>query len=142
VGHAAAKGVAATASVLLPHVPASVSVARRTLAVDLAARGVTRSAIDDAALVLSELMSNALKHARPLASGEVRVHWSVQGEHIAIDVTDGGSTTRPRPHPPSMSALGGRGLSIVGTLASEWGVQEEGEETTVWALVRPLAAHV
>jgi anti-sigma regulatory factor (Ser/Thr protein kinase) len=134
---AAVEEVAAATSVLLPHSAASVGQARRTLEGHLSAHGVGRSTIDDAALVLSELISNALKHARPLPSGDVRVQWALDAGLVRIDVTDGGATTRPQPHPPSMSALGGRGLSIVGVLASEWGVREAGDETTVWAVVPP-----
>jgi hypothetical protein len=42
----------------------------------------------------------------------------------------------PRPGPPSMSSLGGRGLSIVNALADAWGVREKAGDVTVWALLR------
>ncbi|MBA2696843.1 MAG: ATP-binding protein [Actinobacteria bacterium] len=87
----------------------------------------------DAILVLSELVSNALRHARPLSDGNVRVMWRLQGDSVEVAVTDGGSSTRPREDAFSPSALGGRGLAIVNKISVEWGVQEMDSETTVWA---------
>jgi anti-sigma regulatory factor (Ser/Thr protein kinase) len=52
--------------VLLPCTPASVAVARRRLIEELLAAGFFGAVIGDAALVISELLSNAIRHARPL----------------------------------------------------------------------------
>jgi len=52
--------------VLLPCVPSSVAVARGRIAADLRSAGLIGGTIADAALVLSELLSNAILHARPL----------------------------------------------------------------------------
>ena len=57
-----------TASVvLLPYTPSSVATARGRLATDLREAGMMAAAIGDAALVLSELLSNAIRHAGPVA---------------------------------------------------------------------------
>jgi two-component sensor histidine kinase len=98
------------------------------------------STVDDAVLVLSELISNAIKHARPMASGKIAVSWDVGREVVRIAVTDGGSNTRPTPVHSSESALGGRGLSIVSAVAREWGVEDSVPGTTVWAVLR-LTGH-
>ena len=124
-----------TATVLFPHSSTSVGSARRRFAADLAKRGVPRPIADDAILVLSEMLSNALRHARPLGSGKIKVAWDIRGTTIEIQVTDGGGATRPHPAQPSVSSLGGRGLSIVTTLTSDWGVRTEGAHTTVWAVM-------
>jgi anti-sigma regulatory factor (Ser/Thr protein kinase) len=121
---------------LFAYASSSVADARHRLAEDLRRRQVRRSTVDDAVLVLSELVSNAIKHARPLASGKIAVSWEVVGEVVRIAVTDGGSSTRPTPLHPSISALGGRGLSIVSTVAREWGVDDGPPGTTVWAELR------
>jgi anti-sigma regulatory factor (Ser/Thr protein kinase) len=141
-------------TVLLPHAASSVAQARRTVAEDLTRRRVPTDLIEDTVLVLSEVLSNALKHARPLPSGKVRVRWSVTvspgggparvgppapAPAVELQVTDGGSATRPRVSPVSMSATGGRGLGIVSGLADDWGVIEEGASTTVWVLLTPRA---
>jgi anti-sigma regulatory factor (Ser/Thr protein kinase) len=136
-----ARGLPATASVMMPHASASVRAARRRLASDLSAIGIKHSRIDDAVLVLSEILSNALKHARPLPSGKIQVSWDVHGEVLEMAVTDGGGPTMPHPMAPSLSALGGRGLGIVSSLVADWGVRQGGTgETTVW-VVLPVNGH-
>lgn len=92
-------------------------------------------AIGDAVLVVSELLSNAILHARPLPGGRVQVAWVLADDVIEVAVSDGGSATRPRPARPSLSALGGRGLAIVEYLSLRWGVDAADLGTTVWAVM-------
>ena len=122
-------------SMRLPHAASSVGLARRRLSDELVERHVPHTMVDDATLVLSEILSNALKHARPMASGQVEVSWDVLLDGtVCVAVTDGGSTTRPVVGRPSVSALGGRGLGIVAAVASEWGFDGPVPgTTTVWA---------
>ncbi|WP_129841397.1 ATP-binding protein [Streptomyces sp. RFCAC02] len=121
------------------HGPSGIAAARRRLRAELRDSGTPDSVVDDAALVLSELLSNAWRHARPLPSGDgVRAAWSRESDGaVTVAVTDGGGPTRPRPATPSVTARGGRGLTIIGTLARAWGVREaEGAGTvTVWAVL-------
>lgn len=128
--------VRASSIVLLPHAPSSVSVARKRLCTQLLASGIGESTVTDAAVVISELLSNALRHARPLPSGEVRVAWNRHGDVVEVSVSDGGASTEPRRGRPTLSSLGGRGLGIVESLADCWGVRREDGATTVWALLR------
>ncbi len=121
--------------VLLPATPASVAVARRRLAADLAAVGVFGSAIGDVALVISELLSNSIRHAQSLPGSRVQVTWSVAGESVEVAVSDGGSPTRPRQTHASLSAVGGRGLGIVERLSRTWGVRAGDFGLTVWAVL-------
>ncbi|HVT70372.1 MAG TPA: ATP-binding protein [Trebonia sp.] len=125
-----------TSSVLmLPYTASSVGVARRRLMGDLAVAGVYEMAANDAGLVLSELVSNALRHATPLPGSVVRVSWGLSDDCIEVAVSDGGGPTVPTVSKPAANALGGRGLGIVDRLALRWGVytgQDPGE-TTVWA---------
>lgn len=135
--------VSTTATVHFPHTSASVTSARRRIAADLDKRGVPREVVHDAVLVLSEILSNALRHARPLGgSGKIRVSWDVRAGAVEIEVTDGGGATRPYPAQPSISSLGGRGLGIVTTLTSDWGVRSSGPETTVWAVLPMETARI
>jgi hypothetical protein len=97
-------------------------------------------------LILSEFVTNALRHARALNSGTIRVSWELSGEGLLrIEVTDGGGTTRPstKPYSMSVSAQAGRGLEIVDRLADRWGSQREegGDEYTVWAELAVRARH-
>ncbi|MCO6007408.1 ATP-binding protein [Actinoallomurus purpureus] len=109
---------------------------RKRLCADLRASGVYEEVADDAAVIISELISNALRHARPLPSGEIRVSWTREGDLIQLAVSDGGSMTEPRRTRAALSSLGGRGLSIVETLSDGWGVSHEDDGTTVWANLR------
>jgi len=104
--------------------------------------GVAESVIDDAVLILSELLSNACKHGRPLGDalagdGDVRAAWQVDsGGRLVVEVTDGGGPTRPAPATPSVTAHGGRGLNIITSLADDWGVRDGiSGEVTVWVVV-------
>ncbi|CAM5520363.1 hypothetical protein SVIOM342S_06400 [Streptomyces violaceorubidus] len=104
--------------------------------------GVAESVIDDAVLVLSELLSNACKHGRPLGDalaghGDVRAAWQVDADgRLLVEVTDGGGPTRPVPATPSVTAHGGRGLNIITALADDWGVRDDARgEVTVWVVV-------
>ncbi len=120
---------------LLPFAAASVGVARRRLVSDLIHAGVYGSALTDAALVLSELLSNALCHATPLPGPGLRVSWCHQAGSVRVSVTDGGAQTVPELGEPNPSTTGGRGLRIVERLSLCWGTSHGGEGTTVWAEV-------
>jgi anti-sigma regulatory factor (Ser/Thr protein kinase) len=133
-----------TSSVLmLPYTASSVGVARRRLIGDLAAAGVYEATACDAGLVVSELISNALRHATPLPGNVVRVSWQLSDDCIEVAVSDGGGPTVPMVNKPAANALGGRGLGIVDRLALCWGVytRQDGSETTVWAAL-PLSDDV
>ena len=130
----------------LPHSSVSVRQARAQLATALYERDVLGSLVDDAVLILSEFVTNALRHARALNSGMIRISWELSGEGLLrIEVTDGGGTTRPstKPYSMSVSAQAGRGLEIVDRLADRWGSQREegGDEYTVWAELAVRARH-
>jgi anti-sigma regulatory factor (Ser/Thr protein kinase) len=133
-----------TSSVLmLPYTASSVGVARRRLIGELTDAGVYEATACDAGLVLSELISNALRHATPLPGGLVRVSWAVGDDRIEIAVSDGGGPTVPMINNPAANALGGRGLGIVDRLSLHWGVyaRQDRSETTVWAAL-PLSGDV
>ncbi|MEV7182602.1 ATP-binding protein [Kitasatospora sp. NPDC093102] len=176
-------GVGPTSSTMaVPHGPASVGVARRRLRRDLGDRQIPEPVIDDAVLILSELLSNACRYARPLGPlpalgrsaraevlgqvlvglpsgahsaqgresaegsdephGGVLIRWQMHADGVlTLEVTDGGAATRPLPASPSLTSRGGRGLSIVDQLASDWGVRDAPGEVTVWAALPARARH-
>ena len=130
-----AAGADAAASVSVPHERTSVRLVRHAMADQLEAAGVGSDDRDDAMLVLSELVSNAVQHAAPLPSGEIRVRWEVRDDLLHIEITDGGAGTLPHASVAALSALGGRGLEIVRTVSAQWGVTEGQDSGTVWAEV-------
>jgi len=127
--------VRATSVVLLPCAPASVGEARQRLTADLSEAGVFGQAAGDAALVVSELLSNAIKHAWPLPGEKLQVTWMVDHGSVEVTVRDGGGPTRPRSACPPVSAPGGRGLGIVEHLSRNWGVRTDDVGQTVWAVL-------
>ncbi len=137
-----AQEVPASSSMAVPHGPAGVGAARRRMREQLRISGVPETVIDDAVLILSELLSNACRHGRPLGDdlagdGDVRAAWRVDDRGcLAVEVTDGGGPTRPIPATPSITAHGGRGLNIITALADDWGVRDGMRgEVTVWVIV-------
>ncbi|MFE4449205.1 ATP-binding protein [Streptomyces sp. NPDC056796] len=138
-----AQEVPTSSSMAVPHGPAGVGQARHRMREQLRGNGVPDTVVDDAVLILSELLSNACRHGRPLGQhseagdGDVRAAWHVDRRgDLTVEVTDGGGPTRPVPSTPSVTARGGRGLNIISALAQEWGVRDDAVgEVTVWALV-------
>lgn len=144
-----AQEVPTSSSMAVPHGPAGVGRARHRMREQLRSNGVSDTVVDDAVLILSELLSNACRHGRPLGQhadmgdGDVRAAWCVDGRgDLTVEVTDGGGPTRPVPATPSVTARGGRGLNIISALAEEWGVRDDtAGEVTVWALVSAGRRH-
>ncbi|MEX3100312.1 ATP-binding protein [Streptomyces sp. V2] len=137
-----AQEVPTSSSMAVAHGPAGVGAARHRMRDQLRGGGVSEAVIDDAVLILSELLSNACKHGRPLGDalagdGDVRAAWRVDARgRLVVEVTDGGGPTRPSPAHPSVTAHGGRGLNIISALAHDWGVRDDIHgEVTVWVVV-------
>lgn len=122
---------------VLPHELASASVARRHVSNMLQRQGISPDRRDDAALIVSELVGNALRHGRPRPDGSLLVSWVLDGHRLRVEVTDGGGPTTPELRPPSQRemAVSGRGLAIIDVIAEAWGSHSDGAGTTVWALV-------
>jgi serine/threonine-protein kinase RsbW len=119
----------------LPFSPASVPEARRRLKSWMVEAGLPQGTMDDARLVLSELVANSVRHARPLSDGNILVGWVRKDEDVVITVTDGGGPTVPRQvHAPS-SALAGRGMTIVEALADRWWTERSSTRQSVHVLL-------
>ena len=81
-------------------------------------------ALDDARLLVSELVANSMRHARLGPNDTIRVTAEVGHSRLRVDVVDGGRGGTParagaiRPRPDAES---GWGLYLVETLSSRWG---------------------
>jgi DNA-binding NarL/FixJ family response regulator len=120
-----------TADLELPEDPGSPAEARE-LVRDLLERWGRPELVEDAALVVSELVANAVEHAR--SSARVAVRRSDGG--IRIEVRDDGHGT-PDLRPPDVGSLRGRGLRIISSVCTAWGVITHDGSKTVWAEVGP-----
>ena len=120
---------------LLPFTATSVRNARTHITVALRRHGIAQHVVDDARIVVSELLGNALRHARPIRDGGLLLSLDVEADSVRLEVSDGGSATLPTLlHPPAL-ALSGRGLTIVRTLTREWGVHETADGNTVFGVL-------
>lgn len=94
-----------------------------------------------AALVISELVSNAVQHA----GTDIEVRLARNADHLYLSVRDG-SPVPPRiaagtddgvfPQDTGPLADRGRGLRLVSTYATAWGCNVTGDGKTVWATLR------
>lgn len=119
----------------VPFSPSAVRSARTNVTVALRRFGVAQHIVDDARIVVSELLGNALRHARPTSDGGLILRLELLPDAVRLSVCDGGSATLPTLlHPPEL-ALSGRGLTIVRTLTREWGVREGVDGNTVFGVL-------
>jgi anti-sigma regulatory factor (Ser/Thr protein kinase) len=104
------------------------------------AREATRAAVaawqlghlaDEAVLLVSELVTNAVQHAGPGASATV-LRLEYGDGWLRIEVHDSSPHT-PRPRTPDWLDESGFGLMLVDALAAKWGVQQTREGKAVWA---------
>ena len=118
------------AKAMVPSRVDSVPAARSFLTKLLMGWAVEESVIDDAALLTTELMANALEHGQGLLSLAVGLEDGVL--HVGVqDRTDG---EQPRVLAVDETSPGGRGMWIVNIVACDWGTQAGGETggKTVW----------
>ena len=115
----------------LPADPAVVAEARAQAARQLAAWGL-EEAIFSTKLIVSELLTNAIRHAEPPI--QLRM---ILDPDLSCEVSDGSSTT-PRLCCPDRDDEGGRGLMLVAQLCERWGTRYTRTGKTIWAQ-QPLA---
>ena len=114
------------ASLRLHPVPTSAGVARRFIDLTLTGWGCD-ALVDAAVLLVSEVVTNAILHAR----SDIEVHVASRGTVMRIEVTDHGDGD-PVMRSYSEDASSGRGLAIVEQVASAWGVTKVAGGKRVW----------
>jgi anti-sigma regulatory factor (Ser/Thr protein kinase) len=80
--------------------------------------------MDDVRLLVSELVTNSVRHSDAEPPDAVRLEVAVDSETVRVEVADGGSGFAPRPRQPGQSKAGGWGLFLVDRLADRWGVAQ------------------
>jgi anti-sigma regulatory factor (Ser/Thr protein kinase) len=86
----------------------------------------------DVAMVVTELVANAVDHARTAST----VTLGLDDGDLLVTVRDGCPDGAPRPRPVDPTAPRGRGLQMVDALAESWGVTAHADGKTVWAVLR------
>ena len=119
-----------SAQLTLP--PKATSPARaRRFVLDTLAAWDAYDAADDATLIVSELVTNALLHARTQMT--VTLVEDTPGS-VRLSVSDG-SLQAPQTRHFSVESGTGRGLRLLDSLALEWGVEQHPAGKTVWCRV-------
>ncbi|MET9952760.1 ATP-binding protein [Streptomyces sp. NPDC006339] len=120
-----------TVEVFLPSEPTHVKTSRRVAESALERwGGVPAVVADDAVLIVSELVTNAILHGGLGTREPVGLRIEHTGNELLIEVTDGNSQ-RAQVKAVESTETGGRGLLLVTRLACEWGTRNKNR--TTWA---------
>ena len=113
----------------LPRELGSAAAARHAIG-DLAGQ-LPEDMLGDVRLLVSELVTNSLRHAA--MGDEDRIHLSidVSDSTVRVMVRDDGQGFDPQPTPADPEQAEGWGLYLVSTLSDRWGV-ESGRGACVW----------
>ncbi|MFG2650012.1 ATP-binding protein [Streptomyces sp. NPDC048436] len=117
----------------LPRHARSVGRARTLLTKQASSWKLPPDLTDTAVLLLSELMTNAYRHAKASPGREIWARCVLTEDRLRISVTDANDTL-PVPRRASPEEESGRGLALVAILSDEWDAElrECGVGKTVW----------
>jgi anti-sigma regulatory factor (Ser/Thr protein kinase) len=119
-----------SARIALPGGPASVGRARRFIEARTAAWSFPEPAGSQLVLIGSELVTNAVLHART----ELTLTLELRDGRVRISVEDRSRAPATLRHYQT-DALTGRGLGVVAALSDSWGISAAADGKVVWAEV-------
>ena len=107
--------------------------ARAALAAWLEQQSQDAVVIEIAMLLVSEIVTNCVRHARITAEEPLRLSASLRATTLHLKLWDNGTdgSVTPRTHRRD-HASGGYGLDLVAQLSNTWGVERDAHGTTVW----------
>jgi anti-sigma regulatory factor (Ser/Thr protein kinase) len=117
-----------SAEITLPRNPSSVATARRFIEARAAAWSFPAPAGEQLVLIGSELVTNAVLHART----GLTLTLERRGGRVRISVKDRSQAPATLRHYRA-DALTGRGLGVVATLSDSWGISAAADGKVVWA---------
>jgi anti-sigma regulatory factor (Ser/Thr protein kinase) len=109
-------------SMTLYPVPESVSRARRWFRKFTEPYGLTCS-VEDCVLMISELVTNAVRYGEAEEPWRVRVEWRRIGESLRVDVHNPGIPAQVQMRQASADDSHGRGLHLVDALSDDWSAE-------------------
>jgi anti-sigma regulatory factor (Ser/Thr protein kinase) len=115
-------------SFTLAPLPQAVAEARERV-MALAEPFVDNGRMPDLRLVISEVITNAVRHG---GEGELLVAVTPKQEFLCVQVTDTGDGFAPRPRAYAPDEDGGFGLFLIERLTRRWGLTREDSNTRVW----------
>jgi len=114
---------------------ASAATTARTEVTERLAALLGKQVLEDVRLLVTELITNALRHGALSPGDRVSVKASVEDGVVRLEVTDPGRDGDVAQREPGPRG-GGYGLYLVEQLARRWGVDRR-EGTTVWCELAP-----
>jgi anti-sigma regulatory factor (Ser/Thr protein kinase) len=92
---------------------------------------VSPQTLEDLRLLVSELVTNSVRHAGLGASQTIELKVKLSTDTVRVEVNDQGSGFEPAPRTPDSDVESGWGLYLVSRLSDRWGVTSDGV-TRVW----------
>jgi anti-sigma regulatory factor (Ser/Thr protein kinase) len=93
---------------------------------------VSGDRLDEIVLAVSELVTNAVRHAGMLPNDEIAITFEFDGERVHVEVEDAGAGfSRSDAMPSGRRSEGGHGLELVQAMTDRWGV-DRGPPNRVW----------
>lgn len=122
----------------LPGVPRSVPTGRAWVVAAAAAVAAPQVQTEDAELLASEVLTNAVVHSKSAGADGPGVDLEVMVEpgRLAVAVTDAGGDSDPARVDHGPEAESGRGMDLLALLANEWGSVGDSDGRMVWFAVR------
>ena len=114
---------------LLEAHPSSVAEARRRMS-ELAEALLDEDRMADLQLVLSEVVSNAVRHGSDTES--IMLAITPKSDYLCVQVTDSGTGLAPRPRATVPDENGGWGFFLIEYMTRRWGMTREDRHTRVW----------
>jgi anti-sigma regulatory factor (Ser/Thr protein kinase) len=112
----------------LPSDPSAVPAARRFASQQLIDFAGAAEAVDKTRLLVTELTTNAIVHAR----SPIRLTVEPIDDRVRVEVRDDDPTPIAAPKAPDPDATSGRGLWLVSALACAWGINHNERGKTIW----------
>ncbi|MCN9240109.1 ATP-binding protein [Streptomyces sp. RY43-2] len=119
IDHYNGQSSARLGAMTLQPAPESVPRARRWFRRFIAPHNPSCS-VDDCALMISELVTNAILYGRSDEAWLVRVEWYRDGTSLRVEVHNPGFPASVRMRHPEANDAHGRGLLLVGSIADSW----------------------
>ena len=95
---------------------------------------VSPSVFDNAQLLISELVTNSVRHSGVVAGEQLTVRVDLGQTWCRVEVEDAGHGGVIAPRPPDRAQGSGMGLNLVQMLSERWGLERASEGgTRVWA---------
>lgn len=125
-------------SLSLPPVPEAAARARRTIRTALQDQ-VNPDTVGDAELLVSELVTNAVRHGSLRPGDDIRVRIRTADDALCVEVSDPGIGFSPEAISPKEDRSGGFGLFLLARMSRAWGIANP--PTRIWFELPALAPH-